>query len=659
MRLIAFSLEGYRRFVAKTSVKLHGDLVAFVGPNEAGKSSLLRALAHLHKDEPFATNERPRRTSLEPKLTWHFQLEDGDRQILASLPDAGHVERAVVTKTSEGVRAWEFEPRRPRRDRTKRQAALTSLDTHRECKMLRQADADEAAEFNFGAFDTAREILAADIETYDAGHLETLRDVARTVRLIESPSLPADDDEEEDANEAEQRVAFASDRDAILGVLEEVATDEATVSPFRQLVAALQPRLPMIELFEDTDRDLASQYDLVEVGGSPPPALSHLASLAALDLGALRDEAVAHAVADVATRRNAANRVLLTAFDQSWNQQGIAVQIDVQGTILHIQATTPEDSGLSDIGERSDGMRWFAGLLAFAHGWRDRPILLVDEIEKHLHYDAQSDLIGVLSKQAFTSKVIYTTHSFGCLPYDLGTGVRVVQPLDAATSRLENGFWKGGAGFSPLLASMGAAAVSFTPTRHALICEGAADAILLPTLLRQGAGVDRLDFQVAPGLSSVAAASVGDLEAEAGRVGFVVDGDQGGRDIVVKLVAAGVASDRILTLEETGASGGLEVEDLIDADVYVRAVNEELRCWNELKREVSPAEIGDVLRTKAHHVRSHFVPADRCLLAAFPKWLLRRLADTAERRRKRDRQHGGRHRCQMAHLSEFWSPLCC
>src|SRR5207302_176308 len=98
-------------------------------------------------------------------------------------------------------------------------------------------------------------------------------------------------------------------------------------------------------------------------------------------------------------------------------------------------------------------------------------------------------------------------------------------------------------GFSPLLASMGAAAMSFTPTRHALIAEGAGDAILLPTLLREASGEHRLGFQVAPGLASVAAASVRDLEAEAGRVGFIVDGDEGGLAIAAKLKGSGVTED--------------------------------------------------------------------------------------------------------------------
>jgi predicted ATP-dependent endonuclease of OLD family len=54
------------------------------------------------------------------------------------------------------------------------------------------------------------------------------------------------------------------------------------------------------------------------------------------------------------------------------------------------------------------------------------PILLLDEIETHLHYDAQADLAQMLAKQEIVAKVIYTTHSMGCLPEDLGTGVRFI-----------------------------------------------------------------------------------------------------------------------------------------------------------------------------------------------------------------------------------------
>lgn len=601
MRLIAFKIQGYRRFVEPTSVKLHGDLVAFVGPNEAGKSSLLRALSHLNNTDGFDANERPRRTTHSPELSWHFQLEKSDKEALAGLPDTDHLERAVVTKRADGQHTWEFEPRRPLRDRDPRSTAAEALSTLREYPALENAASDEDHEFDLDEYDRTIAELQAEVENYGSDRLDAMRETARKLRSIDV-EVDVDEDGIPNAEHEAQREAWVTKRDQVASALDTSIASDAERSPYRRCFDALSPRLPRIELFGEEDRRLESSYDLNEVADDPPLALYHLADLASLDVRALRDEAAAGATADVATRRNAANRVLLDAFEQSWNQQGIAIQVEIQGSVLHINATTPEDNGLSELGERSDGLRWFAALLAFSHGWSEGTILLVDEIEQHLHYDAQADLVDVLARQSFTSKVIYTTHSFGCLPHDLGTGVRVVHPIDAATSELENGFWTKGSGFSPLLASMGAAAVTFTPTRHALIAEGPADAILLPTVLRQACRVDRLGFQVAPGLSSVAATGVAGLDAEAGRVGFLTDGDRGGRDLKNMLVGQGVGEDRILALVD--GSVELEIEDLLDAEIYCAAINDELRCWQEPPSEVTPGDVPGGLRTKALEVWS-------------------------------------------------------
>lgn len=595
MRLIAFKLQGYRRFIEPTSVKLHGDLVAFVGPNEAGKSSLLKALSHLSLGEGFEENERPRRSQHLPQLTWHLQLEGPEKQAIASVRHGGRVERAVVSKVASG-RQWAFEPHSPERDRSLRAAAVEVLAALRDDEALAEADVDEGAEFALDEYERAMETLGADVEDYANGHLDGLREVARKLRQIDV-SVDEDEDGNPDPDQQARRDKLISDRNAAATAIDEAVAAEALPSPFQQCVDALAPRLPRIVLFTEDDRRLESRYDLNEVADAPPAALQHLTDLAGLDLPSLRDEAAADASADVATRRNAANRVLLDAFEQSWNQQGIAIQVEVQGSILIIHATTPDDQGLSVLGDRSDGLRWFAALLAFSHGWSEDTILLVDEIEQHLHYDAQADLVDVLTRQSLTSKVIYTTHSFGCLPHDLGTGVRVVHPVDAATSKLENGFWTRGSGFSPLLASMGAAAVSFTPTRHALIGEGPCEAILLPTIVRQACGLNKLGFQVAPGLSIVAAAHVPALDAEAGRVAFVTDGDQGGRDLRKMLQDQGVEHRRIVQLLD--GDDELEVEDLIDPKVYCRAVNEEIRCWQETSAEISEADLSAVLRTQS------------------------------------------------------------
>lgn len=590
MELIAFSLEGYKRFLEKTSVKLHGNLIAFVGPNEAGKSSLLYALTHLHRDEPFSTSEAPRRKNVTPKLSWHFQLNSDDKRLLEEVHDASHIERVVITKVQEGSKTWRFEPRSPQRDRTPRMLGLRSLQQQRP-QLVRLSPPD----FEFDRLDKIENILQSDLDSLPQVDIDSLRELAGAISQIEWPNEgPAENDGE--SNRAE---SFYAARDGLVSALNDVADREAEAAPIRKAIDVLSERVPKIFLFADSDRNLASEYDLAEVAQDPPSALYHLTFLADLNLRALLKEVNANSIADVSTRRNAANRRLLDAFDKSWNQQGIAIQLDIQGRLLHIQATTPEDAGLSPIVERSDGMRWFAALLAFSYGWAENSVLLVDEIETHLHYDAQSDLIEVLSKQQYATKVIYTTHSFGCLPHDLGTGVRVVEPIDAARSRLENGFWKSGAGFSPLLASMGAAASSITPTRYALIAEGASDAILLPTLLRQACEISSLGFQIAPGLAGVAALAVPSLDVEAGRVAFVVDGDEGGEAHAAKLRRAGVPSERIVVLQDAADGERFETEDYVDALVYSKAVSDELRCWNELTDEFVAADVPTSFRSKA------------------------------------------------------------
>jgi predicted ATP-dependent endonuclease of OLD family len=97
----------------------------------------------------------------------------------------------------------------------------------------------------------------------------------------------------------------------------------------------------------------------------------------------------------------------------------------------------------------------------------------------------------MLDRQPIAQQVIYTTHSAGCLPPDIGTGVRPIIPSESGgTSTLSNSFWTEGPGFTPMLLAMGASAAAFAPTRYAVLTEGASDMLLLPTLLREATGRD-------------------------------------------------------------------------------------------------------------------------------------------------------------------------
>lgn len=629
MRLVAFSLEGYRRFAAKTSIKLHGDMVALVGPNEAGKSSLLRAIAHLGDDAPFASTERTRRAGLPIKLSWHLQLEDDDKALVSHIREGNLVERVVVTKDDAGRRSWSFQPNRPKRDRSSRQSLAADLQNWRNDPAVLHAG---EASIDLENYDEALRILS-EVEDLTQAQVQELRDLSQALGGITQPTPVHDEDV---AGEQALESKFWEAQGDLTLKLNRVADEESLPSPAEQCADALKERLPQVILFKQSDRELSSEYELTEVADNPPAPLMHLASLAGLDLKALRAETEGGEVADASTRRNQANETLRRKFER-WKQHDVAIQLEVVGTALHVQATTPD--GLSSINERSDGLKWFAALLAFVDGWPASPILLADEVETHLHYDAQADLIAVLARQSFASKVIYTTHSFGCLPYDLGTGVRVVQPVDASTSRLENGFWKAGSGFSPLLVSMGAAALSFTPTRHAVIAEGPADAILLPTLLREATGLDKLGFQVAPGLAEVSNAAIPGLTAEAGHVAFLSDGDAAGEKLAERLLVAGVRPSQVFRLRQESDLGarGLESEDLVDLSVYIDAANAEIRCWNEGAEPVTHADLQGDFRSQLLEswckARSYSVP-DKTAVA-------QRVVDTAPQQSVLAAEHRG------------------
>jgi len=274
------------------------------------------------------------------------------------------------------------------------------------------------------------------------------------------------------------------------------------------------------------------------------------------------------------------NQRLRSDFEISWAQSDVWVEIDTDGSTLRLLVSAEGASDFTPLDFRSDGLRWFVALQAFlAQRGAERAILLIDEVETHLHYAAQADLIDVLTNQTDVQQVVYTTHSVGALPPDLGCGVRAVVPIvGKQRSRIDNSFWTGGPGYTALLFGVGAETLAFAIPRCLVIAEGASDAVLLPTLLREAMGLQELPYRIAPGLSNTSADRFRALEEEAGRVTYLVDGDAGGLTLCDDLLAVDVEPARVKILE--GADWETP-EDLLVEEVYFEAVMAELEPYLE------------------------------------------------------------------------------
>ncbi len=218
---------------------------------------------------------------------------------------------------------------------------------------------------------------------------------------------------------------------------------------------------------------------------------------------------------------------------------------------------------------------------------------MIDEAEIHLNYDAQAELINIFTEQKFASKIIYTTHSVGCLPEDLGTGVKLIVPLnknnsdqdEVEKSIIKNNFWSEDKrpGVLPLLFGMGASQLTFMAIRKCVFVEGATDMLLLPTLFRQVSQKDYLGFQVLPGIANTAKANFGLLPNNAPKVAFLVDNDEAGEKYRKQLEESGIEPGKIFKLPHLGKV----IEDYIRKELYLEVIRKQINNWNEVDTEIS------------------------------------------------------------------------
>jgi predicted ATP-dependent endonuclease of OLD family len=562
MKLVSIELHGYKRFARLSTMNVDGKLVAVVGPNESGKSSLLAGLQHLNHREPFVNSggslDTTRDVSIAPEdvmVEVKCLLDDEDRAAIAHIPGTEEAHWFTLGKKQIGGRfICDIEPR-PRRVSNPRHLVIQTL----------KEGPDEEAFLQFA-------------EKQESTLITSVRDLA-SILDTEVEMLPPDTRNKLDALTRTLETISQDNDLEYLNRLKQQLRDLAAYEEKTPLIAAIQvlaERRPRFLLFTDEQRLLQPEYDLNAVHENPPAALDSLTQIAGLDLQALHNAVKngEHARAEGITVR--ANKQLRTNFLDAWSQSDLTVSFSRDGYLLRLFVEHARTQ-YTTIAERSEGLRQFVALLAFTaveHA-EQNPVLLIDEIESHLHYDAQADLVQMLARQEIVSKVIYTTHSIGCLPEDLGMGVRLlaIDSADETKSTVRNWFWDSGKpGFSPLLFGMGASTLAFIPVRHAVATEGIVDIILWPTLLRHATSRSHLDFQVVPGISESTLPEITQLDREAPLTAYLLDADEGGHELCEALRCVGIQDNRIFTIPDS-ESRGLVVEDLVDPTVYVTAVN--------------------------------------------------------------------------------------
>jgi len=360
--------------------------------------------------------------------------------------------------------------------------------------------------------------------------------------------------------------------------------------PKDRFLKYLDKNRPKFIFFDNDERFLKANYSLNDLA-SPPASIKNLLKVGKVDIESVILAIQNNDTGERLSLLETANNNLRNEYSNSWSQAYVFPQLlfDIDSIKIQIKS----GKSYNEITDRSDGLKQYISLKAFlaTRDFLSQPVLLIDEAEIHLHYAAQSDLIKEFEKQNEVNSIIYTTHSAGCLPSDLGTGIRSIEPIiqdeiNIGYSQIKNSIWLNEGGFSPILFAMGANVIAFTLARKAIIAEGPSETILLPRMFREAMSLDYLDFQVAPGIASISKSDAKLFEFESAKTTYLVDGDKGGKENKKKLQKGGIDANMIVDLPDK-----YSLEDFVKPEIIQKAINREFRKSGLKKIELDLSKI--------------------------------------------------------------------
>lgn len=524
-------VQNFRSFGKAQTFRPHAQLSMLVGPNESGKTSLLEAIKVLGRGISPAHVREGTEDLSESYVSIRLRAEDSDA---AAFADAGvKCESVEITYLAcEAPDEWNIRPSPAQRDFSEIEELF-----------------DEAVS-SVGAHGPTLEVSRGAVEAaWVKPSIETRRQAKQMLDRVKISSEPLD----------------------VLSATLEV------LSPFEQANAAIEERLPQVHSFDALHRDMKSSYFL-----KPQPKaaqaenrvpLKNLLEVAQLDIESLPADS-----GQRAERERSANNRIVDRFSALWGSERPHPNIRVEGGRINIWARDPKnpETGSLELERRSQGLRRMFEIIAFAAAKsaqsENRIVLLADEIEQHLHYDAQIDLVKWLETGGLNAQVIGTTHSLGCWPSDAGGQMNALQRVDTST-QIWQGPYTNEPGSKGIMSAVGASRAAFSFHRPVIFCEGRHDEMLLPGLFRE-AVPDMQDVWFVGSLSQSkksAPPAYPALPAEA----FLVDADSGGDDLKKRLTESDpTRAERVYRLD-AGPANPVTLEDLLRIESVAKVVNEQ------------------------------------------------------------------------------------
>ncbi len=599
MRLRKFRIQAFRCIHDSGDVVV-GDLAAFVGRNESGKTTILQALTMLDKDEVISEldlcDEMTERLKSEIRIVeGDFELNRDETEIVKERFPGLELKKLKIFRTNknpeiqydfgdikidqkedENLEYWQnitkqlsnFVESIPNYISKKLDTDFFTGNTPKDKKII-QAELDE--------FDNTLQAIATEEQQVISEWEETYTNIIKNVEKILIDNTESEALKNFIMDNLHPRFVYFSDYKKILG------------------------NINLTEYIKESEDGSAAGIEYVE-GFDRAETVRNLLYLAELEIEKL--EELKSSPSKLIKFLNTASKNLTQRLNPSWKGEAINVELRLNpGNILSVVISdVHKDGTITNTGllnRRAEGFKWtFSFIVNFAAETQrselKEAILLLDEPARNLHPTQQAGISDLLKNLAGSNQVLYATHS-PFMIFDYTPGNLLVVELDRKThlSKIFYEYWKADdATLTPILYGLAKGLVDSITDREVgnnsrplIIVETMSDTMYLNAFDKflQDPNISMNPLNVVPAYAKNSVLPLSIFHHNHGYNTFVLlDNDYESKQIAEQLKNNKFSETQIIFFE-SGGNLLQSIEDYMVTEDYLYAVNQTYEI--KLRRE--------------------------------------------------------------------------
>ena len=590
MRLRKFRVQAFRCIHDSGDVVV-GDLAAFVGRNESGKTTILQALTMLDKDESISEldlcDEMTERLKSEIRIVeGDFELNQDETEIIKEKFPSFQLKKLKIFRTNknpeiqydfgdikidqkedENLEYWQnvtkqlsnFVESIPNYISKKLDTDFFTGNTPKDKKII-QAELDE--------FNNTLQAIATEEQQVISEWEETYTDIIKNVEKILIDNTESEALKNFIIDSLHPRFVYFSDYKKILG------------------------NINLSEYIKEAETAASSGIEYIE-GFDRAETVGNLLYLAELEIEKL--EELKTSPSKLIKFLNTASKNLTQRLNPSWKGEAINVELRLNpGNILSVVLSdVHKDGTITNTGllnRRAEGFKWtFSFIVNFAAETQraelKEAILLLDEPARNLHPTQQAGISDLLKNLAGSNQVLYATHS-PFMIFDYTPGNLLVVELDKKKhlSKIFYDYWKADdATLTPILYGLSKGLVDSITNREVgnnsrplIIVETMSDTMYLNAFDKflQDPNISMNPLNVVPAYTKNSVLPLSIFHHTHGYNTFILlDNDYEANQIAEQLKNNKISETQIIFFERDG-NLLQSIEDYMVTEDYLHAVNQ-------------------------------------------------------------------------------------